>query len=135
MGTASPSSDCRCTYFKDFIIEDVGTKDHHPVGVQHRMHASGKGPGDSLLTVHNESDRLTLHSYSHMVPPKGGVRRSRDSLVKAGSWQGWAAASKRLSKGQGIKNHSGGVGSIKALLKQCRVDSKPVALDLVQTQG
>lgn len=54
--------------FKDFIVEDVGTKDHHPVGVQHRMHTSGKGPGNSLLTVHNESDRLTLHSHSHVVP-------------------------------------------------------------------
>lgn len=28
-----------------------------------------------------------------------------------------------------------GTGFINALLKQCRVDSKPVALDLVQTQG
>lgn len=28
-----------------------------------------------------------------------------------------------------------GTGFINALLKQCRVDSKPVALDVVQTQG
>lgn len=33
------------------------------------------------------------------------------------------------------ERNSYGIGSIIALLKQCRVDSKPVALDLVQTQA
>lgn len=72
--------------FKDFIIEDVGTKDHHPVGVQHRMHASGKGPGDSLLTVHNESDRLTLHSYSHMVPLAISEAQASEDGLSGGLW-------------------------------------------------
>lgn len=33
------------------------------------MSTSGEGPGDTLLAVKDESDRLALHSHSYTVPP------------------------------------------------------------------
>lgn len=63
---------------KDFFIQNTGTKDHHSTGVQHRTSTSGKGPGDSLLAVNNEGDRLAFHSHSHTVPPGHGERGSGD---------------------------------------------------------
>lgn len=53
---------------KDFFIQDTGTKDDHSMRVQHWTSTSGEGPGDSLLTVNNEGDRLALHSHTHTVP-------------------------------------------------------------------
>lgn len=53
---------------KDFFIQDTGTKDDHSMGVQHWMSTSGERPGDSLLAVNNEGDRLALHSHTHTVP-------------------------------------------------------------------
>lgn len=53
---------------EDFFIQDAGTEDDHAMGVQHRTGASGEGPGDALLAVNNEGDRLALHSHTHTVP-------------------------------------------------------------------
>lgn len=68
-------SDCS-GYLKDFFIQDTGTKDDHSMGVQHWTSTSGEGPGDSLLAVNNEGDRLALHSHTHTVPPDHGGRGS-----------------------------------------------------------
>lgn len=65
-------------YLKDFFIQDTGTKDDHSMGVQHWMSTSGERPGDSLLAVNNEGDRLALHSHTHTVPPGHGGRGLSD---------------------------------------------------------
>lgn len=53
---------------KDFFIQDTGTKDYHSMGVQYWTSTSWEWPGDSLLAVNNEGDRLALHSHGHTVP-------------------------------------------------------------------
>lgn len=53
---------------KDFFIQDTSTKDDHSMGVQHWTSTSGEGPGDTLLAVKDEGDRLALHSHSYTVP-------------------------------------------------------------------
>lgn len=73
----SLSSDC-CDYLKDFFIQDTGTKYYHSMGVQHWTSASGEGPGDSLLAVSYEGDRLALHSHGYTMPPGYGESGSSD---------------------------------------------------------
>lgn len=70
-------SDCS-GYLKDFFIQDAGTEDDHSTRVQHWTRTSGEGPGDPLLAVDNEGDRLALHSHTHTVPPGRGGRGSSD---------------------------------------------------------
>lgn len=53
---------------KHFFIQDTGTEDNHSMGVQQRTSTSGERPGDSLLAVNYEGDRLALHSHCHTVP-------------------------------------------------------------------
>lgn len=64
----TPFSDCS-GYLKDFFIQNTGTKDYHSMGVQHWMSTSGERPGNTLLAVNYEGDRLAFHSHSHTVPP------------------------------------------------------------------
>lgn len=61
-------------YLKHFFIQDAGTKDNHSMGVQQWASTSGERPGDPLLAVNYEGDRLALHSHSHTVPPGHGGR-------------------------------------------------------------
>lgn len=65
-------------YLKHFFIQDTGTKDNHAMGVQQWTSTSGERPGDPLLAVNYEGDRLALHSHSHTVPPGHGGSGSRD---------------------------------------------------------
>lgn len=66
--TRNPTVFCS-GYLKHFFIQDTGTKDNHSMGVQQWTSTSGERPGDSLLAVNYEGDRLALHSHGHTVPP------------------------------------------------------------------
>jgi len=55
-------------YFKDFLIQDSGSKDSNAFCVDDGLVASAEGPGHLLLTVHNDGDTLLLHTDGYTMP-------------------------------------------------------------------
>lgn len=55
-------------YLKDFFIQNSGAKDGNAFCVDDGLVASGEGPGNLLLTVHEDGDTFLFHADSYAMP-------------------------------------------------------------------
>lgn len=72
-------------YLEDLLIQKPGAKHGDAFGVNDGALAPREGLGDLLLTVHDDGDRLLLHTDGNAVPPGQGHNKEGKSESKGES--------------------------------------------------